>query len=647
MKSNTAHLIETTLIASLLIGVGFLAGCTQNNIQSTDTILSSVDEHILKEAYNDYAHLKQNLSYREARKQLLVQLNNNTAGVKRAELGVDGYTIFVTYSDGDFTAVDTFEYDEVMPQTNETSYQIAGESQQLGQYRTQTTAFDVYAPERPKESNGNELSYDPVGNGSSQKITCGFKKALVLGPCYWEFPKELTDTCINLLKTHGWTDDDLTVKLVRKKWYRNNSDCLNITPADYFNLQDYGIILFSGHGGVRAYHSFNETNLYLQFCYFDKATFIANVQLMEWYKGKKIIIYDSATISIDGVIHKIFSTYIRKDVLREEMSPLPSSYVYFSTCFGGYFSDLFLEKGAKIFLGWNNTAFDIFADGNMMNIERIMLENSSSVYDAYANRAIAKWGYTFTRDDALYDLVVPKPQPDLPQWRFHPNVRFAIYPDPQNDTTAQSFYFPAWANLIVTNIPEGTVYLRTRVYNSSFQIGDFDDTVNYSATQIVCTNVSKFPMPANETVTLEVYAYDRGGTTLQTTSGKFSLHAGANDLQLNFPFGYLWVLSGGPEKDIPIECNTSSGIIVRVNGNPINNYWASFPANPGDSLRIFTMNYWAPNQCCSLGPVWLLSLSSDTKVKLIDSQNLGCWPNATASQQLTVLYDQTFTVPHP
>ncbi|MBU1940234.1 MAG: hypothetical protein KKC68_00515 [Candidatus Thermoplasmatota archaeon] len=91
-------------------------------------VMSRGDFEILDTAYVDFEDLKQTMSAVDARQQLLFSLNE-TAGVVKTELGVDGYTIFITYADGGFAAVDTFDLDEVLSSTaegNEADYLFMG-----------------------------------------------------------------------------------------------------------------------------------------------------------------------------------------------------------------------------------------------------------------------------------------------------------------------------------------------------------------------------------------------------------------------------------------------------------------------------------------------------------------------------------------
>ena len=111
------------LLLTLLIAVTLMTsfiGCSGNNgtgSSGTSSVkgnypadFSDTDSQILTSAYTDYSNLKANTDEDTARQQLVSQLNAES-GVASAELGDDGYTIFITYKDGDEAAVDTYDGD--------------------------------------------------------------------------------------------------------------------------------------------------------------------------------------------------------------------------------------------------------------------------------------------------------------------------------------------------------------------------------------------------------------------------------------------------------------------------------------------------------------------------------------------------------
>jgi hypothetical protein len=566
---------QSILIVVLFIlttSTGFLTGCTSdntpNNIVATP-LLSSVDSTILRNAYTDYEVLRQNVSAQEARQQLLDTLNNKT-GVEKVELGVDNYTIFVTCSDGEFVAVDTFELDEEPSQGIGFSGLTYGKSSDDSYLRDHTLIFDGYPPEStgysPRDYPG-KIKYD-VTAGSNDKTTCASKKVLVLGPCLWEFPTKPTDDCIEMFKEHGWADEDMTVKLITTVPWSEKFDCTKLVPDDFFDLEEYGIILFVGHGDAHVYKNYNDSNIYLQFCYFTAESFTLYPQLNKLKNDQKIIVIDEYKGGDENSSHVIYRTLIRADLLREKMSTLPSSYVYFASCYGGFFGQLFLEKGAKMVLGWNNMVLGNIADANMENLVGILLENGSSVYDAYADHAIIK-SYSSADPHHPNRGLIPAYQGDEFYnftYTYRPNVFFNIYPDPNVSEIPGLFYFPAWIdNLNITNIPdEATSVSVTLSYGADNSLKL--DTYPVSSDTFKITNLNDVMFPANQTLSIQVKALDASKQELTDGQSTLTLSAGANSEQINL------TEKKGTEESEYVEYN-SYGTNVTINFTVSSNKW--------------------------------------------------------------------------
>jgi len=81
------------LITFIMVSVGFFSGCTSNNTNPSDNlpIISDNSLAILKSAYNEYDVLRQNISAKNARQQLIQKINTEYPGVESAHLGVDNY----------------------------------------------------------------------------------------------------------------------------------------------------------------------------------------------------------------------------------------------------------------------------------------------------------------------------------------------------------------------------------------------------------------------------------------------------------------------------------------------------------------------------------------------------------------------------
>ena len=209
--------------------------------------------------------LKKTASPEEARQQLLDKLNTQTKGVKTAKLGIDGYTIFIDYEDGDFAAVDTFDEAELASQLKETSYSpnsslsdniVASASN----FNTGSNiASLVKVNYSPKDTGVGGFESPLSAAAIPLRTTALSKKVLILCPLNSRSdPTTTPNDCKKLLKKHGWTDSDITVKMNTKG---DIPGILNVKLEDYRGIGDYGIILFFGHGG--AEDNTNEDNMLL------------------------------------------------------------------------------------------------------------------------------------------------------------------------------------------------------------------------------------------------------------------------------------------------------------------------------------------------------------------------------------------------
>ena len=534
-------MITGVVLVLIMISAELFMGCTTNkqnsngnqNVPVSYPVFSAVDSDILNTAYEDYDVLRNNMNASDARVQLLDTLNNEIVGVKEADLGLDGSTIFVTFSDGDFAMVDTFELDEIPTQGTGFSYPMNGEVQSDDYLARNTLYFDTVPPETSGYTSGNfpgKINYDLIVVGAKNKTTCTSKKVLVLAPCYWEFDEQPTDACISLFKANGWTDEDITLKLVKKNPEDANFDCNLLTPEDYFNLGKYGIILFTGHGAIKAHKTFEEDNLYLQFCYADNASFLNNPQLQQWKDEKTLVIAHEYRAGRGNSSRYIYDTYIRADFLRQKIGTLPSSYLNFATCFGRFFNEMYLEKGAKIFLGWDNSVKASHADGNMLAMVQNMLEHDVRVYDAYVNHSVIKSYDIRDPDNPERGLILNHTSSETASFL---KVNFDIYPDPSSDDISFSYYFPAWFDKItVTGIPDEADSVSVTLISSA-GISLASKSYSVSSSTLIIEDLDDVVFPASGTPTIQVKALDGNGKELVTGQAYCVVSAGANSKQIN------------------------------------------------------------------------------------------------------------------
>ncbi|MFH1101871.1 MAG: hypothetical protein V1726_07540 [Methanobacteriota archaeon] len=501
MESNKPRtMIIGAILALSMISTGLLTGCTSNeNSNVRYPVLSTTDSQILKAAYTEYESYKQTASYEEARNQLLETLNNNTEGVELAELGIDGYTIFITFSDGDFAGVNTFEPDEFPLNASELNTNLfslfnEGASSQSSDYNVHTNILDG-------------ISFDAFAESNKKSIPES-KKVLILGPCYYDFNTEPFEDSVEYFKDHGWTDDDIILKVVDDKRDSYGVNYSNLQPEDFFDLEDYGIVIYTGHGGTNIYRNFNEDNIYLQFCFITNDTYNTYPDFKTWKDEKKILVYKCDTQLEGDESVDWYTTALRADVLKEKINSLPSSYVHLSTCYGAYFEDVFLSNNAAMFLGWTDKANGDIADENMLKLNTLLVGNNACLYDAYM-------------DDTITKVV---------DWPYN---EFNIYSKGNWVTEASQYYFPAWLNLIVTGIPSGTSSIHSSLYDSTNTLlGEAVDTVGASITQIECENLKNILTPPGEETTVEIKAYSSGGQELATGQKTITVHTGRNTLQI-------------------------------------------------------------------------------------------------------------------
>lgn len=661
MIKKLLPMTKGVVIVVFLLSTCLFVGCTSE--QTNDTVfvsypvMSSLDGEVLDTAYQQYAVLRKAMNASDSRSHLLGILNNETEGIEVAELGLDGYTIFVTFSDGDLAMIDTYELDEGVQQN--VMFSPPNYNHRSNEYfdMKNTITFEGFASEIPLfpgdvPQGYTDIQYNIKIVGPAEKTTCESKKLLVLGPCYYEFPTEPTDAAINLFRTYGWSEEDITLKLVSIHPSYENTDCMNLTPDDYFNLSDYGILLFSGHGAVKVKNNFDEDNLYLQFCFLDNASFLNNKELQRWRDEKKLLVGQRFIVGEGKESRYIYMTGIRADVLREKVKTLPKSFCYFSTCYGGYFNKVYLDKGAQIFLGWNNRVEWYHADENMKNIIELMLEKNWNVYDAYADTSIIKSYDIRHPDNTSRNLFIQPPTSY--------NVKFSIYPDPATDTIAKSFYFPGWFSLTIDDIFEDTSILRVKVMdNSSNVLSTVEKKLNPGQTKIYFKYVGGILAIPEERVKISVIALTNNYATIFTkTLLTTPSESGKNNITMNIS-GYIYQIGGNnsPFMDFSegfsVAIYLNNELIKIVPGKRIDNPFADcddtptmgcpvyLKAKPGDTLKLIITCDWDTQYSIShhYGDIWLSQMdNSEYKVRLLKEQ----WfdPDDTGGS-----FDITATIP--
>ena len=653
--------------AGILIAVviGMLPGCGGKK-GTTDSanapFFSPIDGEILRSAYTEYDKLKQTASPEEARKQLLNKLNNKTEGVKNARLGIDGYTIFIDYKDGDYAAVDTFDWAELgsqakpsgfLPKNSLSDNIVAGANNLINDSKAAGLVKVNYFP------NGTG-----IGGFASRlsaaaipaKTTASSKKVLILCPLNPD--KDPTNTtvpyeCQKLLKEYGWTDNDITVKM------NTGGDIpgiLNVKLEDYRQIGNYGLILFFGHGA--AEEKTNEIFMYLQSCTMTKAALESNGEYRDWKKNKKLLVVDEFT-SNDGKT-VLYDLYIRADLLRQIIGPLPGSYVQMATCWGWYFSKLFMDQGAAVFLGWDRKVGYTTADQNQVSMLSLMLGQTLSAGDAYLDKSVSRIEVSDISPEKLYDPSdhIPITYADGEEdfrirpgatptglYYFDSNFYAGSSGDPDN------YYFPAWINLKIPVLPTGTSRLKVDILDSGKNRYLTEDrAVAADQTSVVIDNFGNNCFPPGP-CSVAIYAFDNKGSTLLSNQAEFKLRPGVNVLTMSSS-KYKYTLSGSPDPKAGLSFSRSGGmgLYIKLNGQIlVNGEWSgalSFDAEPGDELDIKVVGssgeVYSPGIfSASLGPLWLTSWVTGEQLKVTDG---GDFKQYIGYDQ-TVVFDQKFVIP--
>jgi hypothetical protein len=273
---------------------------------------------------------------------------------------------------------------------------------------------------------------------------------------------------------------------------------------------------------------------------------------------------------------------IRGDVLREKMSPLPSSYVEMSTCWGYAFNSIFIDKGAQRFLSWDYTVQGSYSDPDQAKMIELMT-GGKSVEEAYQDDQIIK---TYIHETPTVETVdkslnIVSTQPQIVSY----NLRS------YSDKT--SFYLPAWINLKITglnqlaSIKEGVTSLAVHAINASFGgVGGGELNLTSGQTEAAITlekgygnsggeytlaqilddqhKSGNFLLPGRYKISVEAYNTYYFGGALSAGNVDVDIHCGANNIQVQLT-DLIWdygEYSGPPgwvgvEPTLPTNTTTS------------------------------------------------------------------------------------------
>jgi hypothetical protein len=311
------------------------------------------------------------------------------------------------------------------------------------------------------------------------------------------------------------------------------------------------------------------------------------------------------------------------------MDVLHSSYVHFSTCYGLHAASAFYDNGAQSFLSWDKPVSGEIADENQLYMLELMLDNNASAYEAYLGDKIIK----------LYD-------------GSKGIATFKIYPDPSGLPNASYFYLPAWVNLTVTGIPEGTSFIRAGVYDKdSNLLAQDDEEVGFGVTQVEMKEVGGLMLAPTEEVRVEAQAFSSINQELGSGQSTTTLNTGGNVLPLSLTQEeYTWYFSGDEYK-VSIVDNSPGGFFDEYLNDVVVPFEVlaeclPFKAKPGDRLRITYMVWWFTDACHYFGPIWLHRADAvgNKKVQLTDGEDFGCYSGPDLNEP-EIVFDQTYTIP--
>ena len=285
-----------------------------NNSAITSDVFVSTDMVTLDSAEVRFDELAETSSADQARQALVAELTaqSNVAGAKLFE---DGYTIMVKFDNGTFGAINTLNYDAL----NESVTSFTG------------------PPEIDRCALG-KISSLKVSGGMSEVVFDNIpshKQVLVLNISQPDLPGN--STAANwvrwIFQQAGWNPNDITVKT------RGTRTATNITPEDFFELGDYGMVFIFAHGMYGRFGEDEPTRYYLQLGTANSYGSTYASQLREAALSGQIVVCDG-------------DFYMRMDLLQDVLNTPEHGMVFLIGSQGSTASGTFLEDMNGRFFGW-------------------------------------------------------------------------------------------------------------------------------------------------------------------------------------------------------------------------------------------------------------------------------------------------------
>ncbi len=374
-------------------------------------LIPESDQAIFKTAVQNFMTSLGSKPIAQARADLVAALAASE-GVTQAKLFEDGYSVFAKFGDGAMAVMSTLDLKAMNNGVNNLHY---------GAVAKAPAGVTVSAAIPAANGNGAAKAQAKTSSEAHAPTT---RKVLILDPAFPDAPGSLAaiNAVTGSLKQRGWTDADIVIKT------RSTSKSTDITPDDFLNLKNYGLVVIFAHALYGAPEG--DGSFYIQCCsavdYHGVASEDRIVQWNTWIAEGKLLLCGSE--SGDA------SYYMRSDLLPTMAGPLPDSLVYLVCPYGWKANQVFENKGCGAFFGWDNLMKWADAYSSFTALLQKM---------ATANPAVA--------DGAAYGSG------DIGKTSENPEGTVAALQSLGG--TSSKLYLPAWATVTVDveTLPEGTV----------------------------------------------------------------------------------------------------------------------------------------------------------------------------------------------
>jgi len=406
-----------------------------------------------------------------------------TEGVAEAKLFEDGYTVYIKMDDGYFAALNTVDFDALEDGVDEIDYENP----------------DVFPEAEPAPRQAKVMTdpADLVEKLATEAHAPTSRKALLLNPSYPDMrgSADAVTAAVNTLKLRGWDDDDIVVKT------RTTATSTEITPDDFLDLADYGIVVIFAQG---LYGSpSGDSSLYVQCCsavdYNGVAADDRIEQWNEWIEEGSLLVAGSAS---SGDV----AFYMRADLFAA-MDSLPDSFVYLVCPYGRQLESTFENCGCGTFFGWDD-----------LPVSSVSYRSFAALFNNMAGGGIATCDYEAF--SSLSSSLTECTNPEGGTATLH-----IIMADSQ-------LYLPAWGLVTVrgASLPAGTV---SKGVGVNYLLPVATGTKRPSVTMASENTADLEPLVPIE-ARIEGSAADPNGNVLATVNMNQTFTVGQNLLDVDF-----------------------------------------------------------------------------------------------------------------